>query len=63
MDFKSFLIGFLICLCMMLLTGFGGSSSTGRYQLSNDNASRIVIDTTTGIIKRIQLNKEFNDLK
>jgi|APSaa5957512622_1039677.scaffolds.fasta_scaffold197845_1 hypothetical protein len=51
MDIKSFLIGFLVFLCMMLLTGFGGSSSVGRYQYHHRDGSMVVIDTTTGMIK------------
>ncbi len=51
MDFKSFLIGFLACLCIMLLTGFGGSSSVGRYQFHDGADSIRVIDTTTGMVR------------
>jgi hypothetical protein len=61
MDFKSLIIGFLLCLCMVLLTGFGGSSEVGRYQFPDGYARPFVIDTSTGIVKYIELNKEFKD--
>jgi hypothetical protein len=54
MDFKSFLIGFLLALLMFLLVGAGGNGSS-RYQIRDENsASATIIDTSTGIAKKIQ---------
>ena len=55
MDFKSFLIGFLLAVLMFLLVGFDGNES-GRYQIrheSNSQGSATIIDTNTGIAKKI----------
>jgi len=54
MDFKSFLIGFLLALLMFLLVGAGGNGSS-RYQIRDENStSATIIDTSTGIAKKIQ---------
>ena len=53
MDFKSFLIGFLLAVLMLLLVGAGGNGSS-RYQIRDENsASATIIDTNTGIAKKI----------
>ena len=52
MDFKSFLIGFLLAVLMLLLVGAGGNGSS-RYQIRDENsASATIIDTNTGIAKK-----------
>ena len=49
LDVKSFVIGFLLCLCVVLFMGFGGGSDSGRYvRFGNWKA---VIDTETGRIR------------
>lgn len=60
MDIKSVVIGFLMCLVIVLLMGFGGTNGIGRYQ-AFDNG--YVIDTTTGAIKDVKkFNTPFQDL-
>jgi hypothetical protein len=51
LDVKSFVIGFLLCLCVVLLMGFGGGSDSGRYIRFED--SNAVIDTKTGRIRPV----------
>jgi hypothetical protein len=60
MDFKSLLIGFLLAVLMFLLVGLGGNDSSGRYQIrheSNSRGSATIIDTNTGIAKKIYQGK------
>ena len=54
MDFKSFLIGFLLAVLMLLLVGAGGNGSS-RYQIRDESnsTSATIIDTETGIAKKI----------
>ena len=54
MDFKSFLIGFLLAVLMFLLVGAGGNGSS-RYQIRDESntPSATIIDTETGIAKKI----------
>ena len=48
-DFKSFLIGFLMCACMFLFMGQTSSSSgQGKYQLSANGNLIYIVDTQTG---------------
>jgi hypothetical protein len=54
MDFKSFLIGFLLAVAVFLLVGAGGENESSRYQIRDENApSATIIDTQTGIAKKI----------
>jgi hypothetical protein len=54
MDFKSFLIGFLLAVAVFLLVGAGGNESS-RYQIRDESnsTSATIIDTETGIAKKI----------
>ena len=67
-DIKSFLIGFLTCVCLILIMGqnthemFVTNSNNGRYQISMDTNSQgeqiyeVILDTRTGkIFKREHL--------
>jgi hypothetical protein len=54
LDFKSFIIGFLICLCGFLMLGFGGNSDSGRYIRFGDK--NLMIDTNTGRIRPVYFN-------
>ena len=59
MDFKSFLIGFLLAILMFLLVGFDEKGS-GRYQIRHENDTRnsaTILDTNTGIAKKIYQGK------
>ena len=59
MDFKSFLIGFLLAILMFLLVGFDEKES-GRYQIRHENDTRnsaTILDTNTGIAKKIYQGK------
>ena len=50
-DIKSLIIGILLCLCILLLTGFGNSGSAGRYQVHLIGPKRIhpiIFDSATG---------------
>ena len=55
MDFKSFLIGFLLAMLMLLLVGAGGNGSSSRYQIRDEGntPTATIIDTETGIAKKI----------
>tara|TARA_Y100001970_G_scaffold176213_1_gene214802 strand:+ start:1266 stop:1505 length:240 start_codon:yes stop_codon:yes gene_type:complete len=54
-DIKSFLIGFLSCVCLMLFMGHTSSNNNiGRYQAFGDIESPLLIDTTTGKLHFIQ---------
>ena len=65
LDIKSFLIGALSVVCVVLLTGMAGQppSEIGRYQrvmYSSDGRSHNsleIIDTATGVIFRQDRNK------
>ena len=53
MDFKSFLIGFVLAVAVFLLVGAGGNGSA-RYQIRDESSpSATIIDTQTGIAKKI----------
>ena len=65
MDFKSLLIGFLLAVLMFLLVGLGGLES-GRYQIRHEDNSRgsvTIIDTSTGIAKKIYQGKILDTYK
>jgi len=51
MDIKSLIIGFLLCLCVVLLMGFGGGSESGRYIPFGETS---IIDTKTGNIRLLK---------
>ena len=66
MDFKSILIGFLLAVVVFLLVAAGGNESS-RYQIRDESNSTSVtiIDTKTGIAKKINKGRivetyEFN---
>jgi YbbR domain-containing protein len=56
MDFKSFLIGFLLALVVFLMVGAGGGNESSKYQIRDESnsTSATIIDTQTGIAKKIQ---------
>ena len=55
MDFKSFLIGFVLAVAVFLLVGAGGGNESSRYQIRDESSpSATIIDTQTGIAKKIQ---------
>ena len=54
MDFKSFLIGFLLAVAVFLLVGAGGENESSRYQIRDESSPSVtIIDTQTGIAKKI----------
>ena len=54
MDFKSFLIGFVLAVAVFLLVGAGGENESSRYQIRDESSpSATIIDTQTGIAKKI----------
>ena len=54
MDFKSFLIGFLLAVLVLLMVGAGGGNESSRYQIRDENSPGVtIIDTQTGIAKKI----------
>lgn len=55
MDFKSFLVGFLLAVIVFLLVGAGGGNESSRYQIRDESnsTSATIIDTQTGIAKKI----------
>ena len=55
MDFKSFLIGFLLAVAVFLMVGAGGGNESSRYQIRDESnsTSATIIDTETGIAKKI----------
>jgi hypothetical protein len=54
MDFKSFLIGFVLAVAVFLLVGAGGGNESSRYQIRDESSpSATIIDTQTGIAKKI----------
>ena len=56
MDFKSLLIGFLLAAVVFFMVGAGGGNESSRYQIRDESSasSATIIDTQTGIAKRIQ---------
>ena len=56
MDFKSFLIGFLLAVAVFLMVGAGGGNESSRYQIRDESnsTSATILDTQTGIAKKIQ---------
>ena len=56
MDFKSVLIGFLLAVVVLLMVGAGGGNEPSRYQIRDESnsPSATIIDTQTGIAKKIQ---------
>ena len=55
MDFKSFLIGFLIAVAVLLMVGAGGGNESSRYQIRDESSPSVtIIDSQTGIAKKIQ---------
>ena len=67
MDFKSFLIGFVLAVAVFLLVGAGGGNESSRYQIRDESSpSATIIDTQTGIAKKIHKGRvvetyNFND--
>ena len=49
-DIKTFLIGFLTCLCLLLIMGATKKEQVGRYQAFVGIQSENLIDTVTGEI-------------
>ena len=48
-DFKSFLIGFLMCTCMFLFMGAtSNDGGQGKYQAFASDKGKFLIDTNTG---------------
>ena len=68
-DIKSFTIGFLSCLCLMLFMGYTSSSKDGKevygigtYQLSFSEAGGYILNTTDGQLYGIS-NEYWEDQK
>ena len=64
MEFKNVAIGFLLCLSLILLTGFG-SGDSGRYQVVASGEGNNVInilDTKTGDCKTFAHNMAKNEV-
>ena len=49
-DMKSFFIGFLTCMCLILIMGQSKKKQVGRYQAFVGIQSENLIDTVTGEI-------------
>lgn len=47
-DFKSLVIGLMLCLCIILALGSSKDNNNGRYQCCADEGYVFILDTQTG---------------
>lgn len=71
-NIRSFLIGFLLATCLLLLVGAGNHPAQGRFQIAVEGKRVFIVDTASGVIKRAfiagngglnQLGTPFRDMK